>query len=86
MVCVISRTFILCVPPMKACDLVKRSDTFKAWIAEDNLWMTLEEEQEVGIIIKKDDSLPHPLFIVNWSHTGISWEDEENLEIINEDH
>ena len=65
---------------MKAGDLVKRSDTFKEWIEQGNAWMTLEEEQEIGIMLENDEDL----IVVLWPHTGISWEDEENVEEINE--
>ena len=61
-------------------DLVKRSDTFKEWLDADNLWMTLEEEQEIGIILFEDKGL----MVVHWPHSGISWEDKDNLEVINE--
>ena len=65
---------------MKVGNLVKRCDTFKEWLKEGNSWMTLEEEQEIGIIIEYDKDL----LVIHWSHTGISWEDEVNVEVINE--
>ena len=61
-------------------DLVKRSDTFKEWMQEGNLWMTLEEEQEIGIILNRDKDL----IVVHWPHTGVSWEDEESLEKVSD--
>ena len=38
--------------------------------------MTLEEEQEIGIMLESDEGW----IVVHWSHTGISWEEEENVE------
>ncbi len=64
---------------MKPGDLVKRSDTFKDWL-KHNAWMTLDEEQEVGIITKFEDNL----IVVLWSTIGISWEDPNNLELVSE--
>ena len=64
---------------MKVGDLVKRCDTFKEWM-QHNAWMTLEEEQELGLIVAIDKEK----LVVSWSFTGISWEDEKELEIINE--
>ena len=65
---------------MKPGDLVKRSDTFKEWMKAGNAWMTLEEEQEIGIMLDNDEGW----IVVHWPHTGISWEDEENVEVVNE--
>ena len=65
---------------MQVGDLVKRSDTFKEWIKEGNSWMTLEEEQEIGMIIRFDNCD----VVVLWPITGISWEDKKGLEVIGE--
>ena len=64
---------------MKPGDLIKRSDTFKEWL-EDNAWMTLEEEQEIGVMLENDEGW----IVVHWPATGISWEDKENVEKISE--
>ena len=61
---------------MKPGDLVKRTDTFKEWIEEGNGWMTLEEEQEIGIMLENDEGW----IVVSWPHTGISWEREDGVE------
>ena len=71
---------------MKVGDLVKRTDTFKEWL-KDNAYMTLEEEQEMGIIIEVCFPEPrgHPAkrdIVVKWGHTGISYEDEAELEVV----
>ncbi len=71
---------------MEVGDLVKRTDTFKEWL-KDNAYMTLEEEQEMGIIIEVCNSsrTGHPAgrdIVVKWSHTGISYEDEDELEVV----
>lgn len=65
---------------MKVGDLVKRSDTFKEWIKAGNAWMTIEEERELGLIVAIDEEK----LVVSWAFTGISWEDENDVEIINE--
>ena len=64
---------------MKPGDLIKRSDTFKEWV-EHNSWMTLEEEQEIGIMLENDEGW----IVVHCPVTGISWEDEKNVEVVNE--
>ena len=64
---------------MNVGDLVKRSDTFKEWL-KHNAWMTLDEEKELGMIIKFDDGN----VVILWPVTGLSWEDEENIEVISE--
>jgi uncharacterized protein YycO len=65
---------------MKVGDLMKRSDTFKEWIEQGNVWMTLEEEQEIGVMLENDKGL----IVVHWPHAGISWEDKENVEVVSE--
>jgi uncharacterized protein YycO len=61
---------------MKAGDLIKRKDTFKEWLKAGNAWMTLEEEQEIGVMLENDEGW----IVVHWPHTGISWEAEEHVE------
>ena len=62
-------------------DLVTRCDTWKAWM-KHNSWMTLKEEQEIGIItdIDSDD-----IVVVLWPVTGLSWEDKVDIEVISKD-
>jgi hypothetical protein len=62
---------------VKVGDLVRRYDTFKEWL-KYNAWMTLDEEKELGIITKFDEG--HA--VVLWSTTGLSWEDEEDIEVV----
>ena len=62
---------------MKVGDLVRRCDTFKEWL-KYNAWMTLDEEKELGIITKFDEGRA----VVLWSTTGLSWEDEEDIEVV----
>lgn len=70
---------------MKPGDLVKRCDTFKEWL-KHNSWMSLEEEQEVGILIQigKPSSMAPNRYthVVSWPVTGISWEIPSELEIV----
>ena len=40
--------------------------------------MTLEEEQEIGIILNEDEGC----IVVHWPRTGVSWEEEDNIELI----
>ena len=63
---------------MKPGDLVKRSDTFKEWMQEGNAWMTLEEEQEIGVMLENDEGW----IVVHWPVTGISWEEETAVDVI----
>ena len=65
-------------PKVKVGDMVKRCDTFKEWM-KHNSWMTLEEEQELGLITKFDAGC----VVVLWPVTGLSWEDHDNLELVN---
>ena len=71
---------------MKPGDLVKRKSHWIEWM-KHNLWCTLEEEQEIGIITKFDsrvngDSMD--VVVVFWSNIRISWENVDDLEVINE--
>ena len=72
---------------MKVGDLVKRADHWIEWL-KYNKWMkTLEEEQEMGMIIKIDPKInegAHDVVAVLWSHGGLSWENLDDLEVINE--
>jgi len=62
---------------MKIGNKVKRAQEWIRNIKED-AYLLPEEEREVGIIIEIDGA--H--LIVDWSYTGVSWEDEEDLEIV----
>ena len=65
-------------------DLVKRVDSFKMWLKE-NSWMTLEEEQEIGIIVGLHDpqiDTANATIVVWWCHSGISWEFDYDLELL----
>lgn len=65
---------------MKIGDLVRRAPAFKEWM-KHNSWMTLEEEQEIGIITGFDKE-EH--IIVLWSiGESLSWEDPDDIEVIN---
>ena len=68
-------------------DLVKRADHRIEWL-KYNKWMkTLEEEQEVGMIIKIDPKInegAHDVVAVLWPRGGLSWENLDDLEVINE--
>ena len=66
---------------MKPGDLVKRSDVFKRILEDDDCYMTLEEEQEIGIIVE----IEFPHIVVHWPVTGVSWEEKNNLEKTNGD-
>jgi len=61
---------------MRPGDLVKRKDTFKEWLKAGNSWMTLEEEQEIGIMLENDEGY----IVIHWPFTGISWEDADSVE------
>ena len=66
---------------MKVGDLVKRGDSFKEWM-KHNSWMSLDEEQEIGILIEIEfpevGAFTH---VVQWPVTGLSWEDPADLEV-----
>ena len=68
---------------VKAGDLVKRCDAFKEWMKQ-NSWMTLNEEQEIGVIVELTHTEEDIEIIVHWPFTGISFEDFDDLEVINE--
>ena len=63
---------------MKAGDMIKRCDTFKEWM-KHNSWMSLEEEQEIGLITK---ICGDHLVVVLWAVTGLSWEHEDDIEVL----
>ena len=62
---------------MKVGDIVKRSNIFKEWM-KHNSWMSLEEEQEIGMIIRFDNDD----VVVLWPVVGESWENKKDLEIV----
>jgi len=66
---------------MKVGDLVRRKKVFVEWM-KHNAWMTTDEIEEIGIIIEWGGITDR---VVSWPFTGISWEDEEELEAINEE-
>lgn len=68
---------------MKVGDLVKRCDSFKEWM-KYNSWMTLEEEQEIGVIVELTTTFLTIEIIVHWPETGISYEEFDDLEVLNE--
>jgi hypothetical protein len=61
-------------------DLIKRNDTWKDWIEDGGGWMTSQEEQEIGVMLENDEGW----IVVHWPVTGISWEDADTVEEINE--
>jgi hypothetical protein len=67
---------------MKVGNLVKRSPVWGEWV-KHNSWMLEEEEKEIGMIVDiKAFSCGRQEIIVHWPFTGISWEDEGDLEEI----
>tara|TARA_Y100000310_G_C20410991_1_gene681970 strand:- start:206 stop:418 length:213 start_codon:yes stop_codon:yes gene_type:complete len=68
---------------MKVGDLVKRCESFKEWM-KHNSWMTLEEEQEIGMIVGFTTTFSVIEIIVHWPETGISYEEFDDLEVLNE--
>ena len=62
--------------------LVKRK---KSEWTKHNEWLSFDESSEVGIIIDADNSYPsYPIFAVMWCRIGLSWEDHDMIEVINE--
>ena len=70
---------------MRIGDLVRRSPIWVEW-TKHNSWMTMDEETEIGVItdIEKKHGLLQDLMVVLWPVTGLSWEDENDLEVIDE--
>ena len=71
---------------MNVGDLVRRASDWTEWL-KYNKWMTLEEEQEVGMITKIDPRINkgvQDVVAVLWSSGGLSWEDLDDLEAVNE--
>ena len=70
---------------MKVGDLVRRISAWREW-QRHNHWMTIEEVEEVGIIIEVipeyeyDSGLTHH---IAWPIAGLLWEDPNELELIN---
>ena len=64
---------------MKVNDLVRRSND---WIIDIkvNCYLSPEEENEIGLITKFDCN--HAVIL--WSYTGLSWENIDDIEVINE--
>ena len=70
---------------MKIGDLVKRGSVWKEWV-KHNSWMVDEEEREIGMIIDiKTYSDGRQDIIVHWPFTGVSWEEPQDLEKINDE-
>ena len=65
---------------MKEGDLVKRKNIWSDWEAH-NQWFTDSELEEIGMIVKWEGVTEQ---IVLWPSLGLSWEDEDDLEVVNE--
>jgi len=71
---------------VKAGDLVKRDNSFVEW-AKHNALMSIQESKEIGIVIKiiKASAFRRQhRFAILWSYTGLSWEDQDSLELISD--
>jgi hypothetical protein len=67
---------------MKVGDLVKRSYDWGEWV-KHNSWMLEEEETEIGVVVDIETSSGGKQdIIVHWPFTGVSWEEQEDLEEI----
>ena len=70
---------------MKIGDLVKRKPIWTEW-TKHNSWMTDDEETEIGVItdIEKNHGLLQNLMVILWPVTGLSFEAENDLEVLDE--
>ena len=66
---------------MQVGDLVRRKNIWHKW-EKHNGWMRNEEYSEIGIIVEWQGSLNR---FVLWPQSGLSWEDEDELEVLDED-
>ncbi len=65
---------------MQVGDLVRRKNIWATWQGH-NPWMQSEEYTEVGIVVKWSGVTEQ---YVLWATSGLSWEDEDELELVNE--
>ena len=70
---------------MKVGDLVKRKPVWGEWV-KHNPWMFEDKDLEIGMIIDiKTYSSGRQDIIVHWPFVGVSWEEPEDLEEINDE-
>ena len=62
---------------MKVGDLVRRRFLFDSWL-DDNPWMTVNADNEIGVIVKENKDLR--LIKVYWSGQYFSTHTKEDLE------
>ena len=65
---------------MQVGNLVRRKNIWANW-KKYNMWMEMEEYKEIGIVVKRLGSTAR---YVLWSTSGLLWESENKLELVNE--
>ena len=65
---------------MQVGDLVRRKNIWSNW-ENHNTWMEMEEYLEIGIIVKWTGVTEQ---YVLWPSSGVCWEAEDELELVNE--
>ena len=70
---------------LKIGDLVKRKDMWEDW-QQHNPWMIGEAEREIGIVtgFSRGFNLEVIDVVVVWSRRGLSHDDPDVLEVVNE--
>ena len=70
---------------MKQGNLVKRKES--EW-TKYNKWLVFDNANEVGIVVRIENNVcqvsSENYVVVLWPVTGLSWDDPEDLELVNE--
>jgi len=67
---------------IKVGDLVKRKNVWSEW-TKHNRWMTVPEDQEIGLIIEFAEDARQPIALVQWPNSGYNYEEIEDIELLN---
>lgn len=65
---------------MQVGDLVRRKDIWAQW-TKHNAWVKSEYYKEIGLVVTLNGTTQQ---YVLWASSGLSWEDEDELELIDE--